>query len=501
VAALYRRRMLALMRSGPAPDAHAPSQDDALTLQSQRQPPPLDLTANRRAATRLLLTLSVISLLVGLTQSGLALVFDYETDRDFSIKQWLVVGLIFAWPMVLAWGLLLRWSWLRMLASVLVYFAAITPVVMLASNQAQTLVDVWTLYGIAAATPMLVVLLIGASGRIRVTAPYLLPLFLVLMLASHLSLDLLAGLTAKDIPNWPGWLKSLTGVLGAYATMALFALGPWLLAAWPAYALGLGMATAYRHKRYSDLVYMFAAYWLLVLAIGALTGLASVGVAALWQLLAWFWIPLGLFLLRGWLTPSGPVPTLLVLRVFQRDAQVEALFDRVVERWRLSGNALLIAGTDLISRTLDPDDLFAFMNGRLADRFIASSDDVPRRLAELDRLPDPDGRYRVNEFYCFDTTWQPTLRALVESSDVVLMDLRGFQPENLGCRFELRVLAGAPHLRRLALLHDAHTAREAAESDIGQASEGRFVWLDAERLGQRKAGEILEALLSAEPGS
>jgi hypothetical protein len=48
------------------------------------------------------------------------------------------------------------------------------------------------------------------------------------------------------------------------------------------------------------------------------------------------------------------------------------MFDRVIERWRLTGNTVLIAGTDLISRTLDPDDLFTFLNGRLGERFIAS---------------------------------------------------------------------------------------------------------------------------------
>jgi hypothetical protein len=176
---------------------------------------------------------------------------------------------------------------------------------------------------------------------------------------------------------------------------------------------------------------------------------------------------------------------------------VEALFDRVVERWRLTGNTVLIAGTDLISRTLDPDDLFAFLNGQLAGRFIASEEEIPRRLAELDMKPDPDGRYRVNECYCFDSTWQAALRALVEASDVVLMDLRGFKPENRGCRFELRVLAAEPHLRRVVLLHDAGTAREAAEADLAGMPSQRFVWLEAGHLDGAKTGEVLAALFGA----
>jgi hypothetical protein len=174
----------------------------------------------------------------------------------------------------------------------------------------------------------------------------------------------------------------------------------------------------------------------------------------------------------------------------------------VVERWRLTGNTVLIAGTDLISRTLDPDDLFSYFNGHLADRFVTDTGRLSRTLVELDMRPDPDGRYRVNELYCFDTTWQAALAALVQRAHVVLMDLRGFQPSNLGCRHELGVLAHAAKVRRVVVLHDAATAREVAESDLARAPAGRFVWLNADRLGQRKADEILAALLepAAKPG-
>jgi hypothetical protein len=194
--------------------------------------------------------------------------------------------------------------------------------------------------------------------------------------------------------------------------------------------------------------------------------------------------------------PENPPPTLLVLRVFQKDVQVETLFDRVIERWRHTGNTVLIAGTDLISRTLDPDDLFAFINRQLAGRFIASEAEIPQRIAEFDLRPDPDGRYRVNECYCFDTTWQGALRALVQASDVVLMDLRGFKPENRGCRFELGVLADAPDVRKVVLLYDVHTARDAAESDIAAAPSGRFVWLEAGKMDSVKARQALSALFN-----
>ncbi len=81
---------------------------------------------------------------------------------------------------------------------------------------------------------------------------------------------------------------------------------------------------------------------------------------------------------------------------------------------------------------------------------------------------------------CTATTWQA---ALVRRAHVVLMDLRGFQPSDLGCRHELSVVVQAAHLQRVVVLHDAATARQLAESDMARVPEGRFVWLDAERLG------------------
>jgi hypothetical protein len=62
------------------------------------------------------------------------------------------------------------------------------------------------------------------------------------------------------------------------------------------------------------------------------------------------------------------------------------------------------------------------------------------RLQALDAGVDPDGRFRVGEFFCFDDTWRPALRSLVERARVVLMDLCGFTKANAGCVFELEQL-------------------------------------------------------------
>jgi hypothetical protein len=98
-------------------------------------------------------------------------------------------------------------------------------------------------------------------------------------------------------------------------------------------------------------------------------------------LAVWLWIPIGLWLARPMLVRTERAPVLLVLRVFQRDTEVEALFDLVIERWRASGPAVLIAGTDLASRTMDSDDLFTYLQGALAQRFIRDEKMLHQELA------------------------------------------------------------------------------------------------------------------------
>ncbi len=497
VAGAYRRGMLKRMRQGAAPDDardQTPSPGHRPGVDTPRPPGTLDLNANKRARWRYLAATSALCLVIGLSQSWLALLFVYNAS-PFSLTRVLVLGLVYAWPMVLAWGLLQRWTWLRTTTAVITYMVAMVGVVMLASNREQALVEVgvW-LFGVVA-IPIGISLLIGASGRIRAVAPYLLPLFILLSAASVLALAWLAGM----VENEPPWLVAWVETLGATITLLLVVLAPWLVLAWPTYALARKLAQAYRDKRFSDLGYLFAAYWMVILSASALPALQGVGPAGLTQLLPWLWIPVAYRLFRPLLEPTGDPPMLLVLRVFHQDRQVGLLFDRVVERWRLTGNTVLIAGTDLLSRTLDPDDLFTFINGRLGSRFITNPSQVALRISEFDLAPDPDGRYRVNECYCYDSTWQAALSALVQSSDVVLMDLRGFKPHNRGCRHELQVLAAAPRLAQVVVLYDEHTARDVAEGELADAPPGRFTWIEASRLGFGKASEVLAALFSERP--
>ncbi|MBX3686220.1 MAG: hypothetical protein KF909_08785 [Rhodocyclaceae bacterium] len=489
VAARYRKAMLALMRGGAAhksiagcaPAVHARSEVNS----------DIDLACNRRMTRRLSQVLVAISLAIGLSLAWFELAFVY-TEGGYGLRKLLVMGLLEAWPAVPALGLLWRWSLGRTAAGVLAYLLAITLLVVLSSNESQSALTVfgWLLGG--AMVPLLALLSLASSGRIRAVSPFLFPACASLIAASMLALEWLA--VRVDTP--PESLLVVVETIGALPAIALFALLPWLVAIWPVMGLARWLAGRYRAKRFSELGYLFGVFWLVVLIGRVLPATHSaIGLGAFAGIMAWLWVPLGFVLARGWLTPPGGPPTLLVLRVFRRDAEVASLFDAVIERWRQSGNTVMIAGTDLVTHTVDPDDIFTFLSRRLGERFIASPADVAARIAGFDLVADPDGRYRVNECYCTDATWQAALDALVGQSHVVLMDLRGFARENAGCLFELGALAAAPGLLRVVVLHDAQTDRAAADERIAAAPPGRFVWIEAAALDRRCRERILAALL------
>ncbi len=154
---------------------------------------------------------------------------------------------------------------------------------------------------------------------------------------------------------------------------------------------------------------------------------------------------------------TRPNAGLLFLRVFGSPSRSEKLFDLLAARWRYAGTIQLVSATDVARSRFEPDEFLDFLNGNLASAYIGTSADLDRRLAGLDLRPDPDGRYRVNEFFCRADTRQQTVTRLMAQSDLVVMDLRDFTPERKGCIFELGALIDAVPLRRVVLLIDQTT--------------------------------------------
>ncbi|MFT3664876.1 hypothetical protein [Piscinibacter sp.] len=474
----YRAAMKRLM-SLPSGGADAATDTGPAALTARAPPAPVTLDDNRRTMWRIAALLMLMSALISLTGSWLFLGVVMARENLLAPARLATLTALNLWPVIPALGLLWRWSRWRVAAALALWFAGAVALLFWRAVESQPLPLVLGYLVAEIGAPMLLIGALCLGGATRAIAPWLLPLFVLLVAGSVAGADALAWIVA----NRPQWLAALPEAIGAEPVLLFFVLAPWLVAWWPARWLGRALAAAYTRRWLSELMVLFTAVWGIVLLLTALGAWSALGAAALLMLLPLAWIPVVLVLAGRPRGSGGRPPTLLVLRVFQRDAQVQALFDHVIERWRASGNTVLIAGTDLVERTLDAGDIFAFLDGRLGERFVRRPADVGARIAAFELAPDAEGRHRVNEIYCHDSTWQPALAALVAVSDVVLMDLRSFKAHNRGCRHELGVLARAPRLARVVVLSDADTALAEARADASEAPPGRFVWMDGARRG------------------
>ena len=153
----------------------------------------------------------------------------------------------------------------------------------------------------------------------------------------------------------------------------------------------------------------------------------------------------------------GTPRLLLLLRVFGFDRRTQRLLEDLGQCWRYLGPVRLIGGPDLAYATLEPYEFFEFLSGRLARAFIKDREDLDGRLPEGTAIPDPDGLFRIEDFFCHDDTWQMTVSRLAHKADAVLMDLRGFTSKNRGCTFEIEQLIASVPLQRIVLLVDHST--------------------------------------------
>jgi hypothetical protein len=305
----------------------------------------------------------------------------------------------------------------------------------------------WAVVGLGWAA-WLPLALIAVTGwrRVRAVTPLVLAATLLFGFGSILSRELLVRVL--DVVSFRSFVLSSAALSSPEAVQYLLFMLVSLVVGWLAWRLLKGLAHRFANKRFSDVQLVVDCWWAIVAAEVTATSLSiTYGFAGIAGGVAAFlaYRIAVLAVLRG-VRPAVAAPRrLLLLRVFGYQARTESLFDRVAQAWRFHGPVQLIAGVDLAMRTADPGDLLALLNGRLAELYVATPGDVVNRLARLDLETDPDGRFRINEVYCYDNTWKPTLEALLDASDVVLMDLRSFAAGNAGCIFELEQL-----VRRLA---------------------------------------------------
>lgn len=306
--------------------------------------------------------------------------------------------------------------------------------------------------------PGTLLLLLFLVRRVRAVGPLLLPI----MVAGVTGAVTMPHIIATSDP-----LLSVVGIVGesldvdggtlywAATVLAFIVVSTvgWLLLRWA--------ARLYQRKAVSDQMLVLDAMFLLF-AVSQTVGLWFQGLG--WMLagpIAFvvyrlvFWASLRMMIHRE--ARQHDPRTLLLLRVFSLGPRSQRLFDVLTKRWLHLGSMSLIAGPDLATACVEPHEFWDFLSGRLSRQFVAGTADLWQRLAALDAQPDPDGRYRVNEFFCRNDTWQMTMQQLVARSDAVLMDLRNFSPSNQGCLYELEQLLNGVYLPQVLLIVDAST--------------------------------------------
>jgi hypothetical protein len=281
------------------------------------------------------------------------------------------------------------------------------------------------------------------------------PLFITFALLMILGPFVVLDLVIVTVPR--STIKGLFGDAPFRPVMAICFIAAVVLAAF----VVRWIVGQYRQKKLSDQTFLYDALWLSVSVwvcvylmgnVPRFVYLIGFLPFVLYKLVLW----LGL---RHFVSSGQPLPNarLLFLRVFGSARRSEKLFDLLAARWRYAGSVQLISSGDIARSRFEPDEFLDFIAGRLKTRYIENSADLAQRLAEIESGPDPDGRYRVHEFFCRADAWQQTVTELMRRTELVAMDLRGFTSERRGCIFELGALIDHLPLERVVLLIDQTT--------------------------------------------
>lgn len=456
----YRRSILRLMnqRGEVQPDPGPPSAAESEPGRSLTAHPvaPEEISAGIRRNVMLVV---IVGLLFGFAFSTLFLAWN---DIDFSVYRVSFFGAYQTWPAVIGiWivtGGSKRWLW----GSLTVYFVALWAAGLISGAR---FIDparlwVWSLIPTAAVIAFLSRPLRGVGTLVlgaMMVAIVGSQAFAIAIVGSDGLLDawveffFAIGITNGNVMFWALQLVGLVGavVLGTLVTL-------WL-ARW------------YGRHGFSDQMLLLGTVFL-VFAIDFSVGVSSSDGGA-------FGVGMAIFVATGAIAmvlyrvvhrSRQQAPALLMLRVFSPDPKSQRLLDRINAGWRYLGPVRMIGGPDLAIANVEPDEFLTFLRGKLRRLFIDQPAALADRLGSLTARRDPDARYRIDEFFCFDDTWRLTVTRLLEQTEAVVMDLRAFGPKNEGCILEIELLSQRGVLERTVLLVDARTDRALLDSVLEQ---------------------------------
>lgn len=392
---------------------------------------------------------------------------------DFTPLRGFIVTYTYAWPAVPTLIALVALDRRRSFQVLLGYVALGVLVTVLWSAVSQSIsgsraanpwMNGWQAARLIAVTASLpgLILLIVANRRIRGVSPLVLAGLLVFTFSAAFFNEFLIRLADHS------------GLLRVLFVFGATRMGFWFMLAtvpvgYLCWRLLVLLNRQFQRKSFSDMQFLADSFWIIVSFAIAADLATSLGWKGLWALAGFAVyraaVSIGFAL---WRAPREPGVSLLVLRVFGFSAPY-----RKTLRFRSSSLAIqrpvrMIAGTDLAARTIDPDDSLAFASGALRTRFVGSAEDLTSRLRQLDEARDPDGHFRVTEFFCHANTWTHALVALLARSDAILMDLRGFNQNRSGCLFELDQLKLYGRLPQTIFVVDSNTDLNLLNSTLSQ---------------------------------
>lgn len=365
----------------------------------------------------------------------------------------------YAWPVVLTVNLVTASTRRTKLATASIYFLVLATIgtIALTISPAFTWIEIpvfWLITNLLST----ILLLTFLNRRVRAVGPLVLAFMVVATIGSNLALSITGsneGLL-RSISNLGfdlGLNASSTFIALIVLGFAIFGLIGWLALRW--------VGGLYERKKISDQSITLDSVWLLfgidqsIILVFDGAGWILSGICAflVYKVVA----SAGFSLLCRKADSAWRGHKLLLLRVFSLGKRSERLFDAFGTYWRYIGSIRLIAGPDLATTTVEPHEFLDFLSGKLARRFIDGPQTLDLRISEMDIEPDQDGRFRVNDFFCHDDTWKMVLLRLVSESDAVLMDLRGFSPDNAGCVFEVNELINVVPLGHVVFIIDDTT--------------------------------------------
>lgn len=463
--ALYRRAVVRLMSArtsgtapagpGAAPAGPWPSPDRA----GRSPPAPGEAAARLLArAVRAPRRLAAVYAMGGVGYALFLTACWYAAASiDLSIQRFAVTFWSYLWPAALSVVLVAVSSGRGRARVVMAYAAVLALLGVVTMAEPRYWYQVFLVWMAANALPTLL-LLAFLHRRVRAVGPLVFAFAFVATLGAELLLTFVGASDqrlrfAVGVGSGLGLGAPQLFVALVLTGIAAFGVLGWVVVRW--------VRVRYERKQASDQSILLDALWI-VFAVSHSLFLAFEGVAWILAAPAAFLVykiltRAGFSLLGRRSGPGAGEPTLLLLRVFSLGRRSERLYDTITMHWRHIGSIRLIAGPDLATTTIEPHEFLDFLTRRLAHRFVDGPAALERSVAEMDHAPDQDGRFRVNEFFCRDDSWKPALARLVDSSDAVLMDLRGFSDRNAGCRYELEALVDMAPLAKVVLVTDRTT--------------------------------------------